>query len=275
MIKRYLFSAYWRKKDVEFLKGLELNRQIEEGFYGFNVNQKTHDIILSHYSKESSLFNKTKPKDFKVSFTGVTFSKEELDSAKYYMLFGTGTPKGYARPKEDYQSVVFSSECGNYRVNRRQITQFRMKKPVWAKKEFNFSLEGEWDFMFFNKEFYQEVLAPLGLKYKEVINHSTGKPLEDTVQLDIQIAKSKLLIDNSAYDIHPVEETCGSKQYAVQYLDFFPLFEKEFDFHICYTQEEFYGGYRRIIISKEFCKLLVKHKVIKYHTGHLIPMKNI
>lgn len=107
----------------------------------------------------------------------------------------------------------------------------------------------------------------------EVLDYKTGKPLEDTVQLVIPMAKSKLLIENSDYDIHPLEETAGYKQYAVQTLDFFPSFEKEFDFHICYSQEEFYIGHRKIIISKEFCDLLVKYKIINYDTWNLIPLK--
>jgi hypothetical protein len=118
------------------------------------------------------------------------------------------------------------------------------------------------------------VLAPLELQSMEVIHHTTGKPLEDTVQLIIPIAKSKILLENTAYDIHSIKERGGHKQYAVQTLDFFPHFEQEFDFHICYTQEDFYGGSRRIIISREFCSVLVKHKIIKFNTDQLTPLKN-
>ena len=142
------------------------------------------------------------------------------------------------------------------------------------KKQLGFSLEWEFEFIFFKKEFFQEVLAPLGLQSMEVLNYKTGKVLEDTVQLIVLIAKSKLLLENSAYDIHPLTETGGFKQYVLQTLDFFPPFENEFDFHICYSQEELLRGHRKIIISKEFCKLLVKHKIIKYNTWNLTPLKN-
>jgi len=191
------------------------------------------------------------------------------------MLTSTGASIGYPQPKDGYRDIVFSSKCGNHRVNRKQVASFRIDKPKWGKKQVNFSLEWEWDCMFFKKEFYEEVLATLGIKYREVLLHSTGEPLEDTVQLDIPIAKSKLLIENSAYEVYSPEQSCGKKQYSQQHLDFFPPFEEEFNFHICYTQEEFYSGFKRIIISKAFCDILVKHKVIKYHSAHIIPMKSI
>lgn len=34
------------------------------------------------------------------------------------------------------------------------------------------------------------------------------------------------------------------------------------------------GGHRKIIISKEFCNLLVENNVIEYSTRHLTPLNN-
>lgn len=92
---------------------------------------------------------------------------------------------------------------------------------------------GVFEFVFLKKEFYEDILAPLGLKSMEVLDYNTKKPLKYFVQLVIPTAKSKLLLEKSAYDIHPLEETGGYKQYALQTLDFFPPFENDFDFHIC------------------------------------------
>lgn len=275
MMKQYYVFAKWREKDVAFINSLLTNYKIDEGADSFQIEEgEILDKIKNYYSRKDSFFIKTKPKEFRIDFIGCAFSKQELDKSNYYMLANTGTPKGYPQPEQgEHLKQTFSFDCDNYRTNRKQIAPFRIKKPNWKKNQVNFSLNWEWDFMFFKKDFYQEELAPLGLKYKEVIQHSSGKPIEDTVQLDIPIAESKLLIENSAYDIH--KPRCGKKQYARQYLDFFPPFEKKIDFNICYTQEEFDGGYKRIIISKEFCNLLVKHKIIKYASGHLIPIKSI
>ena len=264
MIKYYSFFAKWRKKDVEFLNSLGLNKTIKENYDGFWVEEDDRYYkIIEHYSKKDSLFNKTKPQEYKSRHTGCFFSKEEIDSARYCILTRVGDPKGYPQPKDTYQEEVFNfGDCSHTRINKIQVAPFRIKKPRWAKGQVNFSLNWEWDFMFFKKDFYQEVLAPLGLQSKEVLQHSTGQPLEDTIQLDIPVAKSKILIEGSAYDIY--EPRCGKKQYARQTLDFFPPFEKEFNFHICYTQEEFDGGFKMIIASKELCELLIKHKVIKF-----------
>lgn len=158
-------------------------------------------------------------------------------------------------------------------TNKKQIASFRIKKPKWGKKKVCFNLGLEYEFIYFKKEFFQEVLAPLGLKSIEVINHSTDKSLEDTLQLIIPTAKSKLLLENSAYNTHTLNETGVYKQYAVQTLDFFPPFVKAFDFNICYSQEDFYIGIKKNIISKVFCDILVKHKVVPYDTWNLTPLK--
>ncbi len=187
-------------------------------------------------------------------------------------------PRGFSvwcvLAKEVFSGDIYKHYDYYYVSQKKQIAPFKIKKPKWKKNEVCFNLGLEAEYSCFKKEFYQEVLAPLGLQLMEVLDYKTGKPLEDTVQLVIPTAKSKLLIENSAYDILNKEETRGYKQYAVQTLDFFPPFEKEFDFHICYTQEYFGGGIQRIIISKEFCNLLIKHNIIEYTTHQLTPLKH-
>ncbi len=232
--------------------------------------------IITHYSKKDSLFSKTKPPEFSFTFQLATFSKEELDNANYYAL-GSICQKnnGFPEPQKalKYQDIIFEYTDKRYGVNKKQIAPFRVKKPKYGKKYKGFYLDWEFEFAFFKKVFFDEVLAPLGLQSMEVLDYKTMKPLEDTVQLIIPLAKSKLLLENSAYDIHTKEETGGYKQYALQTLDFFPPFETDFDFHICYSQEELLRGHRKIIISKEFCKLLVKHKIIEYSTDFLTPLR--
>ncbi|TCP22377.1 hypothetical protein EV195_11226 [Tenacibaculum skagerrakense] len=272
MEKRYLFSAYWRKEDVEFLKQFKLSRNIQEGFKGFTVDEKTHDLIMMRYNKKN-IFRSIKPKEFQVIFTGVTFTQEEIDNAKYYVLYSVGDPIGYPQPEQGYAKQVFDfKECNFIRNKRKQKAPFRIKKPKWKKNQLSFSLHWEHDILFFKREVYEEIFAPQGLKCIDVLDHKTGKPLECTIQLDIPTAKSKLLIDGTAFDIY--EPNCGVKQYSGKTLDFFPPFENNFEFNICYTQEEFDNGYKRILISKEFCKLLVEAKIIKYEFGYLSPMKS-
>lgn len=285
MKKLYSISAVWREKDVDFLNKLNISRNIEKGMCIFSIEEGDgYDKIINRYSKKDSLFKKIKPKEFEIILASVIFTKEELNNAKYYAIQFLGSESSesrYPRPykNQEYELEVFNSnryKSGKaYEIaNKKQIAPFQIKKPKWKKKEVCFNLGLEYEYTLFKKEFYQEVLAPLGLKAMEVLDYKTGKPLEDTIQLVIPLAKSKLLLENSAYDIHSKGETGGYKQYAVQTLYFFPPFEKEFDFHICYSQEEFYIGHKKIIISKEFCNLLVEHKIINYDTWNLTPLKN-
>lgn len=286
MKKVYYVFADWRKKDIDFINCLEISKKIELGADSFSIEEgKDYEKLINFYSKKDSLFSKTKPKEFRIQQANCLFSKEELDNAKYYAISSIppySTPSTrYPQPNKsgEYILKVFSGDIYNhldyYYVNqKKQIAPFKIKKPKWRKNEVCFNLGLEAEYTCFKKEFYQEVLAPLGLKAMEVLDYKTGKRLEDTVQLVIPLAESKLLLQNSAYDIHPKEETKGYKEYAVQTLDFFPPFENEFDFYICHSQEYFAGGLKRIIISKEFCHLLLKYNIIEYSTHQLTPLKN-
>lgn len=286
MKRVYYAFADWRKKDVDFINTLEVSNKIEIGADSFSIEEGADYFnLLDYYSKKESLFRNIKPKEFRIQHANCMFSKEDLDNAKYYAISSIPpyeTPSNrYPQPnkKRDYIPEVFSGDIYKhsiyYYVNcKKQIAPFKIKKPKWKKNEVCFNLGLESEYTVFKKEFYQEVLAPLGLQSMDVLDYKTGEPLKDAVQLIIPTAKSKLLIENSAYDIINKKETRGYKQYALQTLDFFPPFEKEFEFHICYSQEYFGGGIQRIIISKEFCDLLVKHKIIEYSTHHLTPLKS-
>jgi hypothetical protein len=277
MKKLFYVFANWRQEDIEFLNTLKISNKIEKGADSFSIEEgNDYDNFTHFYSKKDSLFKKTKPKEFRIQQANCIFSKEELGDAKYYALSGIHQANnGFPEPHNGlaYQDIIFTFENKEFVVNKRQIAPFRVKQPKWKKNQVSFSLEWEFEFVFFKKEFFQDVLAPLGLKSMEVLDKKRN-PLEDTVQLIIPLAKSKILLENSAYDIHPKEERGGFKQYALQTLDFFPPFEKEFDFHICYSQEELLRGHRKIIISKKFCNLLIKHKIIEYNTWSLTPLKN-
>ena len=276
MIKHYYFYAEWRKKDLQFLSSLGV---AVDG--SFNIPEGAiYEKISQHYSKKDSLFIKAKPKDYCSQLSGVTFSKFELDAANYYAIINIGGeaplslwPKPENYLEDTFKGEMYTSGKATFMNNKVQKTPFRITKPKWGKRKVCFNLGLEAEYICFKKSFFLAVLAPLGLQYIEVLNHKTGLPLEDTVQLNIPLAKSAVLLEGSAYDIHTKEETDGFKQYALQTLDFFPPFAKEVpDFHICYTNENFYGGQRKIIVSKGFCDYLVEHKVLKYDTWNLIPL---
>ncbi|SMC44410.1 hypothetical protein [Cellulophaga tyrosinoxydans] len=275
MIKIYSVFGKWRKKDVTFLNSLNLNRQIEEGYFGFTIEEGVkYNKLINHYSKVDSIFNKTRPEEFNIKQATVLFSKKDLKDSENYVLEICAPATGFPQPEDgSYASITFNSECGEYQVNKTQISSFQINKMNWKKNQVAFTLNGEPDYMFVKRDFFLTVFEPLGLKSRDVIIFKTGKVSNDTVQLVVPIAESNLKIERSLYDIHDPKDSCNSKQYGVQTMDFFPPFEKEFKFLICKTKEEFFGGRKRIIINKYFCDILVKNGIIKYNSNFLIPMK--
>ncbi|UII77766.1 hypothetical protein LV716_08355 [Flagellimonas sp. HMM57] len=278
-MKRLLYySAEWRNKDIDFLRSLPgINKDIEVGYDSFTVeeNSDTHLRIVDFYSKKKLVLGNSKPKNFISTPATAIFTKEELSTAKNYLLLFTGESKGSPQPAESYLENTYDFKCkvvGCWE-GRKQKALFRIPNIKWKKGQVNFTLL-EHDVMFFKKDFYQEVLSPLGLAFKEVIDHKTGKISSDIIQLDIPEAKSKLLIEDTAYDIEEPCGVCGVKQFTMRTLDFLPPFEEKFEFYICRTQEQFGGGMRRIIITKQFSDLLVKHKIIRYDNDNLVPVRN-
>ncbi|WKB83059.1 hypothetical protein QYR09_08440 [Cellulophaga lytica] len=285
MKKLYYIYANWRKNDVDFINSLDISKKIDIGPCSFSLKEgEDLDKIVNHYSKKDGLFSKTKPKDFEIKQASCLFTKEELNNSKYYAieLLGSETSTNrWPQPnkKQEYQEQIFIfDKYKNGQIisiaNKKQISPFKIMPPKWKKTEVCFNLGLEYEYILFKKEFYTEALAPLGLEAMEVIDYKTNKILDDTVQLIIPNAKSKLLLKNSAFDIYPKEQTGGFKQYTTQTLDFFPEFETDFNFHICYSLEDFLGGHKKIIISKEFSKLLINHNIISKNKEGLVPLKN-
>ncbi|TSE11286.1 hypothetical protein [Aquimarina algiphila] len=282
MIKKHSIFANWRKKDVDFLANLGIT--IEEGYFSFLIEEgSVYNEIIKHYTENKGFFVNRTPKEFSSKFAVVEFSMEELDNSKYFVLQNIGKPKGYPFPKNNFDKMTeetYTNYCKKCESNRQQKAPFKIEKePKLSKNQVNFSFHTIFDEMFFNIDFFQEVLKPLGLKSKEVLIGNTGVPSKNVVQLIIPEAESSLLLDNSVYDINTSCEICDTKKYTQQILGFMPSFKTDFDFLICKTKE-FFGetetrqAMRRIIISKEFCDILVKHKIIHYNTNEIYPITN-
>jgi len=283
MIKYRRIHSTWTKKEALFLS--KYNIKVTEGYDSFDIEEQNlyRELKKKNFGKINSLFSQNK-NIVSDTILGCEFSIDELDSANYFVLLNFGKPKGYPLPTTGdifgYLDVTREKYCKHCAIYVNQPNPFRIKsEPKWAKNQVNFSLNWIFDEMFFKKEFFQEVLQPLGLKSRNVNINTSEKIAKTVVQLVIPEAKSKLLIDNTIYNTEKPCENCGYKKYSQQILDFFPPFEKKFDFLICKTQESFgetgtQMAYRRIIISKKFCEILANHKIIKYNTFNIFPLKN-
>ncbi|WP_024771767.1 hypothetical protein [Aquimarina macrocephali] len=283
MKKKHSIFANWRSKDVAYLASLGI--KIEEGYYTFLIEEGfVYDKIMKHYTRNKLAFiDNVTPKEFSSKYAVAEFSKKELDDSQYYVLCNLGKPKGFPLPKNNFGEVIkgtYENYCKACYANKKQVASFKIEKePKWSNNQVNFSLNWIFDEMFFKKDFFQEVLQPLGLNSREVLIGKTGKTSDSVVQLIIPEAKSPLLIDETLYDINLPCEICKTKKYTQQILDFMPPFKENFDFLICKTQESFgetetFQAMRRIIISKKFCDILLKHKIIKYNTNQIYPVSN-
>ena len=279
MIRKYHVFAKWRKRDVLYLTSHDIN--VEEGYHSFLINEgDKFDKIVSFFTRNG--FLKSSPPEFSYTQTPSEFSKEELDDSFNYVLNNLGYPKGYPLPGQDFKKILnttYASVCIKCGSCRDQIAPFRIKsEPNWTgKTKLNFSLNWIFDETFIRKDIFQEVFEPLGLKSREVIIHKTGKAAETVVQLIIPEAKSKLELEGSSYDTQDPCSLCGIKKYDQRNIDFMPPFKEDFDFIICKTQESFgqtntYMASRKIIINKNFCRLLLDKEMIEYDSNNLTPM---
>ncbi|MGD1946555.1 MAG: hypothetical protein ACFB0A_09920 [Croceivirga sp.] len=230
------------------------------------------DKIVQYFNGKDGLFKKRKPEGFNASPASVSFNKEEFNSANIYNLRFTGDSLGNPEPFESYPFNTFKIECVECLSGKKQMHNFRMNPKKLKKYQKSFILF-DYDIIFFERDFYISFLKPLGLSSRDIINHKTGEVLQEVVQLDIPEAKSKLVIQGHEFGESEICDGTGKTQYGMQTLDFFPPFEEEFDFTICKTREEFIGGLKRILISRDFMKLLVEHKIVKYNQYQLTPVK--
>ncbi len=274
MTKTYYFFGEWRKKDIDFLNSLGLDRDVELGADSFSIREgEIYSKIIDHFSKKKPLFGKVRPEGYICRPSTTLFSKQDLDESPYFWLRGAAVHITGFSPYDAKYEDMFDFECSECRTARKQLQHYRFSEPKLGKKNAAFVLHYQ-DDLFFKKDFYEKVLHPYGVGCQDYIVAATGKVSESYVQLELPIAKSPLHIEGTAYDTEEHCGTCGRKQYSIQILDFFPPFKESFDFHLCKTQEMF-GGSQRVMISRELTERLLEEKVLKYVDYQLVPIASI
>lgn len=140
--------------------------------------------------------------------------------------------------------------------------------------------EGLGGFTFCGKELAGQIKEEFGIGHLEVLIGDKGKVSENLVQLNIPLAPYPLSLDTNEYG-KPFEDNkkiscsiCNQHILTNQTLDFFPPFEKGFEFDICLTQEWF-GWFRRIVVSRRFMGFCFDRKILKNwdHEGVVVPQK--
>lgn len=198
-------------------------------------------------------------------FIRTVFSKCEFEVATHYVMFALG--RGYPQPegdfgflRETYDLSDYCQVCGN---GKKQIAPFRIKgEPKWGKKKHIFELNWVPGEFFVAPHIWETIFQPLGISYIDVLDHRTGKALQNVFQLSTKdIAVSPLAIYN-----YPAEvcAKCGRKKYLPVSRGFFPSFETVSSSHLFKTQEVFGSGaeaWNAPIVSRELYKAIQSQKL--------------
>ncbi|MEM6813284.1 MAG: hypothetical protein AAF600_02710 [Bacteroidota bacterium] len=258
MIKHRWVSAEWSRKDASFLRQKGIDIDVEGGFNIIKINED--DPI--YLELKDSFFAKTR-KDFKDEHVASTFSEKELDSCGYYAFFVT--EKGYPQPNPGNRGYLRKTYVDYYQYSlipkKGQQNPFILKgEPKWDKKNKAFTLIGVYDALFVNRDFFDEYLKPRGYKSREVHINTKGDISKGTVQWDLPICNSKMMLDNTWYDQGDNCLESGIKRYSPQILDFLPPFEEKPEYDVCLSYE-YFGNYnmsnRRFIASRKMVDLFL------------------
>lgn len=263
MKKIYSINNIWSAKDIDYLKQFGITIE-EQGSKWIDISDPlVYSSICKHYSDKNSY-------PYYSDFISFEYSMEDLFSSEYCCLSSI-RGIGYPQPEgthHAWSSIVYDENhhCDACGQDHSQTGDFHIskiaKKPFWS-----FS---SWvlDAIFVTADIYKDVFKPLGIGCRHV-RKASGKIYEGVLQLVLPTINEDLDLSMHEYSIC---DTCGRKKYiAQQHYPFFPLHEHPLP-NIYLTKEYFgYGGManRRIIISRELAKKLIKMKLIQPYT--LIP----
>lgn len=271
MIKNFLAFGKWRAKDVKFLNSLNLPIIIQENYQGIPIeDEEILKKIKKYYSQKDSLFTKNKPLDFSISFQSVNFSKEELETAKSYAtILGKGKLHYIWNDANTWKKALYDSVCDScFSPKGNQLNPWVLKREVHTEKLEFLGFEGLPGYVFCNKKLATLVKKEFGIDSMPVLIGKKQQVSKHLVQLDIPISPYKLIMENNRYgDSYESNNwtycnSCTQDVYTNQERDFFPPFEKDFDFDLVLTQEWF-GWYRRTVVSKRFMEFCFEHKILK------------
>jgi hypothetical protein len=212
------------------------------------------------WPKVKTLIDEWKPADF----VRTEFSRSELEGASFLQLFAMH--KGYPQPADDFgylnATYDLSDYCQACGIGKTQVAPFRMKgEPHWGK---NHVLQLNWVFdeFFVQPQVWEAVFRPTGVGRSVVLDHRTGKPLQNVVQLVIKdVAPSVLRIADYPCEVCP---SCGCKKYLPISRGFFPPFETNPESQVCKTQE-FFGsggsGWNATVVGSDVYRAIQGHKI--------------
>ena len=260
----YQIFNNWETHQIEILKSNGLNVPL-----GFQ-NIKLYD---------NELFNKLDPL-FKLWGAMVTvgseFSDDDYSSANHFMILPNWQNQypqpenNFAYLEETYDLKDYCSLCG---IGAIQKSPFRIEKEIKWGGRMSFILNWVFDEIFIRKDIYEKVFSPMGIDFVPVLLHKNGKTIEDTKQLKISIATSRLKLENVDFERC---EKCGRHKYKPITSGYFPNLIDDLNAPHILKSQEYYGSGKSasnwIIVSQSFRKILLKEKInFTYYPTSLQP----
>jgi len=250
-IKHHI-SKNWSENQIKIMN--ELGVFPKKGFTSIQIDDDLYLKLKPHLS----LWNIQ-------SIAYPEFTKKELKDS-LLSAKNSGYEHGYPMPSMDfgylkltYDLSDYCSKCG---IGKKQKDSFYLKNiPPKGKKKI-FSIGWIHDELFVEKDIYNEIFEPIGIKKRDVLNYKNKTVFNEIVQLIIPQTNESLKIKNN-----PIEKCtdCNKWKYTPMPSGFYPKYKNEKN-QIFKSKEYFGSGasaFNRIFISKKLRDKLVGMKIEK------------
>ena len=270
--------------DVVFLSKIGIN--IKEGYGMFSIEEGEQ---YQHVVEELRRVPK-----FQDRRTKVIFDSSVLSQSSTFMCHNSspqiGKPAILSKSDDSYEYLRYAfgdicTSCNNIPKGE-QIRPFTFEaEPKLSKKKLWGSIQGVSGYLFTDNARYRTIKKILNVKKIDVLIGRRQKVSNDFVQIDIPIAQKPLSFGSSNFgntfklngsgkisESLNICNECHRPLYTNQVLDFFPPFVSELEFDAVFTKEWF-GWYRRLVISGDLAKWMVENKYIHFSSDYLIPVR--
>lgn len=249
---KHRISGSWERKHTKILSkyGFEVN-----GFDTLDIEENETYFELKPYFEKWSVLDIRYPE----------FTNKEVKDSILSVKNGSHL-NGYPMPDNDNGYLDLTYDLSNYcsccGTGLKQKDSFRIKSEPKLGKKRIYQLTWINDELFVEKELYNDIFKPLGIRYKDVLLYKKETILENTVQLVIPEATEDLNLKG-----YPTEkcDICNVLKYSPMPIGFYPTYEDE-SLQIFKTKEYFGSGasaFKKIYIAQELREKLIDLKIEK------------
>lgn len=248
----YHIAQDWSDERIKIMNSLDIYPK--KGFTAIQIEESKY-LELEPYLKKWG--------DIGIRYP--LFTKKDLMESLLSAKTNAHT-HGYPMPAMDrgyldltYDLDDYCKECG---IGKKQKDAFRLKNVPPKGKKRLFGIGWVFDEYFVDKELYEDVFKPLGIKCRDVLKYKKDIPFESHVQLILEETEETLELPDN-----PIEScsSCGRWKYQPMPQGFYPRY-KNIIAPIFKSKEYFGSGAearKRIFVTKELRDKLIEMKIEK------------